>query len=276
MLTSPEATDHQPELGVRPALTIVPVRLRDSDELDAIVRRLVSLSCSAPGVPIVVASGADSAPALLDLLAVAAEALGGELVRSPDNVLAAVNAGLRAAAEEGLDAVLATGVFGALEPHWLDRLRARRDSQGRPAAIVGARLMHATGLTAGAGRYFSLFTREWHPRLQYAPADLAAVGMPCLCPVDGLTLLRAETLDAVGLLDERLSIEDAELDLCLRVFATGGECVYEPSAVGILEPVEKTPRPPGPERSRDLLRSEELLRDKHRNVDFSLFTPEVW
>lgn len=276
MLTAPRPTADRevPPVG-RPALAVVPVHVHDDAGLDAVVRRLVSLSSSAPDLPIIVASGGDSDPALLDAVAVAAAELGGELVRGPASVVAAVNAGLNAACEAQVDAVLVAGDVEFVQRDWLDRLRARRDTQGRPAAVTGARLVHPGGVLAAAGRYFSLLSREWLPRLQYAPADLPAALTPCLCPVTGLVLVRVETLAQIGIFDETLTYEHAELDFCLRAFAAGLECVYEPAATAALQaaPAPAVPRMAAAEREHE--RSTWALRDKHRHADFSLWTPEV-
>lgn len=275
MLTAPHPTPGPDALAVRPALAVAPVRVRDRIDLDAVVRRLVSLSATAPELPIIVASGSDSDDTLLDSVAVAAEELGGELVRGPGSVVAAVNAGLVAAREAQIDAVLIGDDLELTHAGWLSALQARRDTRGRPAAIVGARLVHRTGVVAAAGLFFSQLTREFLPRLQYAPADLPASLAPCLCPVSGLVLIRAETLAEVGVLDTELSCEHAQLDLCLRAFGADLECVLEPAAVAGRQTDPAPEQPRSAEERREHDRSTWVLRDRHRGTDFSLWTPEV-
>ena len=275
MLSAPSPLDSPAPPDVRPTLAVVAVRVRDETQLDGVLRRLVSLSSSAPGVPLVAAAGSDSSPALLDTVALAAEELGGELVRGPAGVVAAMNAGLRAAREEGVDAVVVAGDVELDDAEWLPRLGARRDTLGRPAAVVGARLLHPGGLVAAAGQYFSPLSRDWQPRLRFAPSDLPAALAPCLCPVGGLVLIRAETLARIGLLDEELNGEHAVLDFCLRAFAAGLECVYEPSALARMQADPAPAVALAPVDEREHQRSTRVLRAKHRHTDFSLWTPEV-
>ena len=273
--TASPVLDPQEAVPVQPALAVAPVRVRDAAELDAVVRRLVSIAMTAPGFPIIVASGSDSVGALLDQVAVAADELGGELVRGPATVMAAVNAGLRAAREAGIDAVLVSGDLEIGQAGWLEVMRARRDLLDRPTAVVGARLVHPNGLVSSAGLYFSTLQGDWLPRLQYAPRDLPAVLAPCLCPVTGLLLVRAQTLAHVGLFDEELGYEHAELDFCLRAFAAGQQCVYEPAAVAVhqSDPMQAAPRSPADQREHE--RSAWALRRKHKSTDFRLWAPEV-
>ena len=166
--------------SIRPVVAVVPIAVRDAGELDALAHCLVALTTA--GLPTIVAGGKDSAPALLDQVALAADELGGELVRSPGGVPAAVNAGLRAARDAGADAVIVGQDVIPGDPAWLDRLRARTDTQGRPAAIVGGRVVHPNGILAEAGLYFSLLLREWLPapalRARRPPGRAGPVRVP--------------------------------------------------------------------------------------------------
>lgn len=259
---------------IRPVVAVVPLVLTDSGQLEPLARALVSLIASQPGIPLILAGGATSDGALLDQAAAAAEELDGELVRSPGSVTAAVNAGLRAAAEGGADVLLLGQDVELDGSAWLDRLRARTDTQGRPAAVVGGRLVHPAGLLAEAGLYFSLLLREWLPRLQFAPHDLPAALAPCSCPVGtALQLIRWETLTTIGVHDEALTPAHANVDFALRAFAAGLECVYEPSALAR----RLTPAAPAaelaPHARRIHERSTRALWDKHRSTDLTPWTP---
>jgi GT2 family glycosyltransferase len=260
----------------RPLVAIVPVVLTSADQLDAVARSLVSLYASAPGVPIIAAGGEESDPALLDQVAAALAELDGELVRSPGGLVAAMNAGLAAAAEGGADAlVVAQDVELPADEPWLQRLTARRDTQGRPAAVVGGRVVHPGDLLVDAGLFFSVFFREWLPRLRFAPSELPAALQPTLCPVSAtLQLIRHETLERVGLYDPELALEHADVDFCLRVFAAGLECVYEPSVLARRLTPARPPEDLDPAAVRRHLRSMNALRAKHAGVDFSPFVPE--
>jgi len=258
----------------RPLLAIVPVSVATEEQLDPLARCLVSLYGSAPaGLPIVVAGGADSDPALLAQVAAAVEELDGELVRSPGAVTAAVNAGLAGARDAGADALVIAQDVELTAPGWLARLQVRPDTAGRPAAVVGGRLLYPGGLIAHAGLYFSVFFREWLPRYLHAPAELPAALTPQACPVGpGLQLIRHETLERVGLYDAELAGEYATVDYCLRTFAAGLECVYEPAATAMrLTP----PRFDAPEPDEELARSYLRLREKHGTTDFTPWIPEL-
>ena len=263
--------------SIRPVVAIVPVVVTEPEQLDPLARCLVSLYSTAPGTPIIVAGGSESDPALLDQVAAAAEELDGELVRSPGNVVAAVNAGLRAAADGGADAVIVgQDVELPTDRPWLAALQAREDTTGRPAAVVGGRLAHPGDLLVDAGLFFSSFFREWLPRLRYAPAELPAALRPALCPVKaGLKLIRNDTLLEIGVYDDELELEHADVDFCLRAFAAGLECVYEPSAFARrLTPARPHEEPP-PAVERRRIRSLGALKRKHQGVDFSPFVPEI-
>jgi GT2 family glycosyltransferase len=259
---------------VRPLLAIVPVSVAAEDQLEPLARCLVSLYGSAPaGLPIVVAAGADSDPDLLAQVGAAVEELDGELIRSPGAVTAAVNAGLSGARDAGADALLIAQDVELSAPGWLERLQVRPDTAGRPAAVVGGRLLYPEGLVAHAGLYFSVFFREWLPRYLHAPAELPAALTPRACPVGaGLQLIRLQTLERVGVYDPDLAVEYAAIDYCLRTFAAGLECVYEPAAIATrLSP----PRFDTPEPDEDLARSYLRLREKHGTTDFTPWIPEL-
>lgn len=262
--------------SIRPVVAIVPVSVQEPEQLDALARCLVSLVTTIPGLPLIVAGGADSDPALLDQVAAAAEELDGELVRSPDSVIAAVNAGLHAAAEGGADALIVGQDVEVEGTAWLERLRARADTQGRPAAVVGGRVVHPRNLLVGAGLFFSVFFREWLPRFRFAPADLPAALTPALCPVAAdLQFIRNETLREIGLYDDRLLLDHADIDFCLRAFAAGLECIYEPTALARRLTPAKPADDPTPAEQRRRGRSTVALWTKHNGVDFSRFVPEI-
>jgi GT2 family glycosyltransferase len=216
----------------RPSLAIIPAFVRDDAELEVLLRCLVSLATTAPDAQVMVVDDHSPERALVDNLQIACDELGFELVRKDENTgfSQVVNIGLRRALEAGADAVLVNADIEFVDAGWLDRMRGRTDTEGRPAAIVGARLLYPNGLIQHGGVFLSLLDRDWMHRFQFAPADLPEALVPCRCPVTAaLQLIRHETLEAVGLYDEgyRMCFED--LDYCLRVFEAGLECIYEPS-----------------------------------------------
>lgn len=257
----------------RPALAVVPVSVTAHGQLDAILRCLVSLRCSLPNAPLVVAAGGESDPDLLEQVSAAAQALDGELLCGTGRITEAVNVALGAARDGGVDAVLVAQDCELSQPGWLERLQARQDTRGRPAAVVGGLVLYSDGIVHDAGLYFSLLFREWLPRLRFAPAELSAVLAPTSCPVaPSLQLLRAETLATVGLYDPELALEHGAVDYCLRTFAADLECIFEPSSTAVrLTP----PSFDGPAPDEALATSFLALRRKHARVDFSPFIPAV-
>jgi hypothetical protein len=86
-----------------------------------------------------------------------------------------------------------------------------------------------------------------------------------------LALVRHETLESVGILDPAFAPAYAELDLCLRVFAAGLECVAEPAVVG------RCPRTPPASRVESPLEQVHRLRLEatHAAVDRRRFIPDL-
>jgi len=220
----------------RPVLAVVPVRLADADALDPVLRCLVSLRATAPDAAILVLDHGSRAPHILDALEAVLGELGAELVRAdePLSRTATLNVGLQGALDYGFDAVLVDSGLEFRDPAWLPRMAARTDSQGRPAAVVGARLLDERGLLWHAGVYLSLLRLEWFHRFHLGPADLPEALQPCRCPVSGsLALIRHETLTALGLLDPSAG-PLADVEYCLRAFKRGLESIYEPQATAAL------------------------------------------
>jgi GT2 family glycosyltransferase len=217
---------------IRPTLCVIPSFLRSEEELDVLLRCLVSLRATAPAAEVLVVDDASPAQELIPGLELACDELGIALVANDENsgFSATVNAGLALALATGRDAVLVNADIEFHEAGWLERMLARTDTQGRPAAVVGARLLYPNGLIQHAGIFLSLLKRDWFHRFHYGPGNLPEALTPTRCPVTGaLQLIRYETLEQVGLYDEgyRLCYED--VDYCLRVFEAGLECIYEPT-----------------------------------------------
>jgi hypothetical protein len=232
------------------------------DDVDRLARCLVALWASVERARAIVVLHGDADPAVVGPLGAAAEELGFELDGVHGNRAAAVNAGLRLALAEGSDALLVDPAVELAPGPWLAALRARDT-----AAVAGGRLVReADGTIHRAGYYFSRLTRAWQPRLEFAPAELAQAAEPCRCPVDGLTLVRHEALQRVGLYDEELPVPLDAVDFCLRVFVAGGECVYEPAAVAAW--IGERPEPLDPKLAGG-------FDVKWQDTDVSPFAPPV-
>jgi len=208
------------------------VYLRTDAELDVLLRGLVSLWSTARDAEVLVVDDGSPAEPLVDRLQAACSELGYELHRKLENTgfSSTVNVGLRRARLRERDAVLVNADVEFIDAGWLDRMRARTDTAGRPAAVVGARLLYPNGLLQHAGVFLSMVARDWYHRFQMGPSDLPEALVACRCPVTGaLQLVRHETLVEVGLYDELFRLGFEDVDYCLRAFAADLECVYEPS-----------------------------------------------
>jgi GT2 family glycosyltransferase len=252
-------------------VAVVPVRLVEPAQVELAMRTLVSLWASAPGIRAIVVDDASPDRAIVDPIAVACQELGFELVRNPKRAGRAVsiNVGLQAALETGGDALIVDPTVEFDSPGWLELLRARTDSRGRPAAVAGPRVLQGHGLIAEAGLYFSLLQRAFLRRYQNSPANLPAAQVPTACPLtDRVQLVRHETLAAVGLYDPAFVADHGDADYSLRVFFAGLECVYEPAAT-----VTRMGDLVAPADSVDGSGNE--LRSKYARTDLSPFIPEI-
>jgi GT2 family glycosyltransferase len=230
------AADDQVSVSSVPSLAIVPTYLRKAEDLDVLLRCLVSLSVTAPELDVLVVDDASPASQLIDQVAAVLPELGADLMRKSQNsgFSATVNVGLRRALEWGQDALLVNADLEFETPGWWEAMRDRTDTQGRPAAVVGALLTYPTGLIQHGGVFFSLHERRFHHRFRFAAADLAEAQVPTRCPVTGaLQLIRHRTLTEVGLYDEGFKMGLEDIDYCLRTFSAGLECIYEPRARAI-------------------------------------------
>src|SRR5919107_1396604 len=120
-----------------PPLAIVPAYLREQADLDKLLRCLVSLRTTAPGVIVLVVDDASPSDELAGLAQIAAQELDGVFVRNEENrgFAATVNVGLRYALDEGADGVLVNADIEFSWPGWLEAMQARTDTRGRPAAV---------------------------------------------------------------------------------------------------------------------------------------------
>lgn len=257
-------------------LAVVPVYLRTAEDLDVLLRCLVSLCATAPFADVLVVDDASPAQDQVTLLGFACDELGIELERRGVNggFSRTVNVGLRRALAAGDDAVLVNADVEFPQDGWLEAMTARTDTEGRPAAVVGARLLYPNGLLQHAGIYFSLAHRCFAHRYTLGPADLPEALAPCVCPVTGaLQLIRHDCLATVGLYDEDFRMGWEDVDYCLRTFAAGEECVYEPAACAIhAESLFRSRAAAGQE---DWARtSAQALFAKHAAADLSAFVPE--
>jgi GT2 family glycosyltransferase len=262
---------------VRPVAAIVPTYLRKPEELDVLLACLVSLKATAPHAMVLVVDDCSPVPALVHQLEVAADEIGVAFVAKDRNTGFAqtVNVGLELARAEGWDAVLVNADIEFTQPGWLERMQARTDTQGRPAAVVGARLLYPNGLLQHAGIFFSLLRRDFFHRFHFGPGDLPEALEPCRCPVTGaLQLIRHETLETVGLYDPDYKLAYEDVDYCLRVFQAGLECIYEPTASAMHHESYFRKRNPTAKIRNWSVESQARLIAKWSHFDLSRFTPD--
>jgi GT2 family glycosyltransferase len=253
-----------------PTLLVVPARAESAEEIEPLLETLVSLTATAPDAMVLVVDDRSPAPQA-QMIEAAADELNCAYVVQQDGegASAAFNVGLMAAAQHGMDVCLVASGVVLDAPGWLDRLRARKGTDGRPAAVVGAAVVNPSGMVRQAGFFFSFFRRAWSARLRNVPGQLLDVQAPVLCPVSSdLALIRREWSDIAGLYDEQLDGPDADLDFCLRVSTAGGECILEPS-VRARAVVHADAEPVGGTTGAGILRA------KHADVDFRTWVPAI-
>jgi GT2 family glycosyltransferase len=262
---------------IRPTLCVVPAYLRGEDDVDALLRCLISLQATAPDAAILVVDDASPERALVAALEVVSEELGVGLVSNDttSGLAATINVGLEAAHAMEHDAVLVGPRMEFTVPGWLDRMRERTDTEDRPAAVVGARTVKPTGILRHAGIFLSLLTRDWVERFQNGPHNLPEALSACRCPVSSaLQFIRWETLDEVGFYDDAYTERLGDVDYCLRVFREGAECIYEPSVVAIDHTSDLRVKPPADVERRLTLCTNHMWRT-WADEDLSRWVPEV-
>ena len=242
-----------------------------------LLRCLVSLKSTAPQAMVLVVDDHSPNRDLVATLEAVADELGVTVVCKDENTGFAktVNVGLEIALAQGWDAVLVNADIEFHEAGWLERMVARTDTQGRPAAVVGARLLYPNGCIQHAGVFFAPSTHAFWHRCQYAPANLPEALVPVRCPVTAaLQLIRHETLATIGVYDEGYRMAYEDVDYCLRVFAAGLDCIYEPSVCAVHH--ESVFRGRTTPRIEEWQR-ESLLRLKAKwiGADLSPFTPAI-
>jgi hypothetical protein len=252
----------------RPLIAVVPASPATPEQLDAVTRCLVSLWATAREVPALVLDHGDSDPELVARLRLVADELGMGLERwdGPGGRSAAENVGLQVALDAQADAVLVDPAVELSLGPWLPALLARRGEPGRPAGVVGGRLLTPQGTLHGTGFFFSRLSLAWHPLMAHAPAELPEALVPARAPVGaGLELVRHEAIAAAGLLDARLPAPLDRIDFCLRAFAAGLDCLYEPAAAAVKHAV-----PPAPDAD-----GKAVFDTKWHGTDLSAFVPPI-
>jgi GT2 family glycosyltransferase len=141
-----------------------------------------------------------------------------------------VNVGLRKALLEERDAITVNMDIQFTTKTWLSLMLRQRETGGeRPASMVGGLLLYPSGLIQFAGTGFSLLTRSFFHLYQYGPGNLPEAQVAKATPITGaLQFLRWELLSTVGLYDETFRMGWEDVDMSIRTWQSGRECVYQP------------------------------------------------
>ncbi|WP_428487102.1 glycosyltransferase family 2 protein [Rhodopila sp.] len=221
-------------LPVPPPLVSVIVPTRDRPDLLSACLAGVLERTDYPAIELLVVDNGSHDPEALALLSRLEVTPRVRVLRHPEpfNFAALNNAAAAEAAGEVL--LLLNNDTEVLHPDWLGELVshvARHD-----VGAVGARLLYPDGTVqhagmllgpAGAAVHVGRFASPDAPGYDgqlVCTRDLSAVTGACLA-------LRRETFRAVGGMDERLAVAWNDVDLCLRVRATGLRVIWTPHAV---------------------------------------------
>jgi len=150
--------------------------------------------------------------------------------QSNSGFAANVNRGLRAA-DRTQDVVVLNSDMEA-RPGWLACLQFAA-SQEEDVGIVGARLLYPDGRIQFAGTARNLGAPEWFDhRYRFKPADWGPAAIPgAVLAVTGACMyVRRETIERIGLLDERYPMAYEDVDWCLRAWQAGMRVMYFPGA----------------------------------------------
>jgi GT2 family glycosyltransferase len=232
---------------MQPALAVVIVNYRTAGLVVDCLRSLTPEVATLPGTRVVVvdnASGDGSAEHLA--AAIASHGFGAwvTLLALPQNrgFAAGNNAALRhlRAGPAAPRWYLLLNPDTIVHPGALTALVARGDG-GPKVGVVGSRLEHPDGTPQVSTFRFHGLANQLDGALSLGVVSRLLSRWALVVPVpdaarrvdwvSGASLLvRAEVLDAVGLLDEGYFLYYEEVDLCLRAARAGWECHYEPAS----------------------------------------------
>jgi GT2 family glycosyltransferase/glycosyltransferase involved in cell wall biosynthesis len=199
-------------------------------DAELVAKLVQSIRATVPGglARIIVADDA-SGPAGISALR---EIDGIEIVEGAENkgFAANVNRGLRATSPER-DVVVLNSDMEA-RAGWLACLQYAA-SDGDDIGIVGARLLYPDGRIQFAGTVRNLGAPEWFDhRYRFKPEDWGPAGLasPALAVTGACMYVKRETIEQVGLLDERYPMAYEDVDWCLRAWQAGYRVLYFPAA----------------------------------------------
>lgn len=210
----------------RPVDIVVP-SYRDAERVRTLV---ASIRATVPWelARVIVADDASGPEHLAALRAIE----GVEVVAGEQNAgfAANVNRGLRAS-DPGRDVVVLNSDVEA-RPGWLQCLQYAA-SQEDDIGVVGAQLLYPDGRIQFAGTARNRGAPEWFDhRYRFKPKDWGPAGLsgPVLAVTGACMYVRRETIERIGLLDERYPMAYEDVDWCLRSWQAGLRVLYFPAA----------------------------------------------
>jgi GT2 family glycosyltransferase/glycosyltransferase involved in cell wall biosynthesis len=199
-------------------------------DAELVAKLVQSIRATVPGglARIIVADDASGAAGVSALR----EIDGIEIVEGTENegFAANVNRGLRVTSPER-DVVVLNSDMEA-RAGWLACLQYAA-SDGDDIGIVGARLLYPDGRIQFAGTVRNLGAPEWFDhRYRFKPEDWGPAGLasPALAVTGACMYVKRETIEQVGLLDERYPMAYEDVDWCLRAWQAGYRVLYFPAA----------------------------------------------
>ncbi len=211
----------------RPVDIVIP-SYRDAERVRALVRSIAKTVPS--GMARVIVTDDCSGP---DHLAALARIKGiDELVTSErnDGFAANANRGLRVS-DPKRDVVLLNSDTEAL-PSWLQCLQYAAHHH-EDVGIVGAQLQYPDGRIQFGGTVRNRDEPQWFDhRYRFKPAGWgpADQSSPAIAVTGACMYVRRETIERIGLLDERYAMAYEDVDWCLRAWQAGLRVLYFPAA----------------------------------------------
>ena len=141
---------------------------------------------------------------------------------------------LGAAAARGEILLFLNDDIEVIGPDWLDALlqHAERPEVG----VVGARLLYPDGTVQHAGIFWAAGASGGRHAFRHAAGTdpgyfgLGVTPRNVLCVTGACLMMRRAWFEAIGRFDERHTVVNNDVDICLRSWSNGGRVVYEPAA----------------------------------------------
>jgi GT2 family glycosyltransferase/glycosyltransferase involved in cell wall biosynthesis len=212
----------------RPVTIVIPAYGAPEPTIEAV--RSIRRTCDPKRVGIVVSDDASPPPhdeRLRDALAGKARVL---LAEENAGFAANVNRGIRAAPGDHDVMVLNSDIVAL--PGWLEALQ--HAAYGADVvAIAGAKLLYPDRTIQFAGTIRNPGAPEWFDhryRFRGSGHPPANLGGPVLAVTGACMYVKRETIERIGLLDERYGMAYEDVDWCLRAWEAGMQVVYDPRA----------------------------------------------